>query len=182
MWAPVEGRYGRTRDGRKVGPMEAATGENRGCFFAPGVFQFNREGQRWHPARQMWGADGVVYMPLGSFENVDDLVAEWIEDGPVRTVARKEIVPGEYDHVIVETIKNDPYGPRVGVGIGARNQYLMLDADELDVALLLAEQADQIAKLTSERDAALDKVTALEGDNPRVAIRRLTEIMGAAKP
>jgi hypothetical protein len=77
-----EGKFYRTRDGRKVGPMSIKS------------------------PRLVWvnGIEGDWYKKDGrrsSFtEQEDDLIKEW-QDGPVRTVTRKEIVPGSYGCVVV---------------------------------------------------------------------------------
>lgn len=134
MWAPVEGRYG---------PMEAGTGVNHGRFFAPGVFQFDRDGLRWPDNRQMWDVTGGVFIPLREFERVDDLVAEWVDDGPVRTVTRQEIVPGTYGRLGV----GEAFGGVVAVGwVGHHNAtYPRLTADELDAAArVLAQLAEAL--------------------------------------
>lgn len=64
-WAPVEGKYGLTRDGRKAGPIE----KNHDSFF---VWQGFIEGHGrgcWKP-NGVWGYDG---------ENDLDLISEWVE-------------------------------------------------------------------------------------------------------
>lgn len=83
-----EGKFYRTRDGRKVGPMYVKHPYNGLAF---------------------WGCDtkgymGVKYYEDGSRTRVDDpLIAEWTDapTGPVRTVTRKEVVPGRYGDVVV---------------------------------------------------------------------------------
>lgn len=73
------GKYYRTRDGRKVGPMER--------FGFSGNFRDTPGNGKY------WSDSGVGV-------NVSDIVAEWSR-GPVRTVTRKEIVPGVYGRVRV---------------------------------------------------------------------------------
>lgn len=85
-----EGKFYRTREGRKVGPMAPvpADWEYRSTFvWTDG----DRDGS---PA---WTADGR-YHDSRDFESHHDLVAEWTDEstGPVRTVTRKEIVAGRY--------------------------------------------------------------------------------------
>ena len=135
MWAPVEGRYGRTRDGRKVGPM---------------VLDLTTRYYPDYPWRcapndapdigvPFWTARGEYHRD--ERDHPLDLVAEWVDDGPVRTVTRQEIVPGTYGRLRVGGV----FGGVVAVGIGARNQYLMLDADELDAAArVLAQLAEAL--------------------------------------
>lgn len=85
LWAPVVGKYGKTRDGRKVGPLTNDTSigvwafeaEVDGSVFADGT-------------RCAWRADG-------SFDPYDakkphrlDLVSEWVDDAPVVAVEAVE--------------------------------------------------------------------------------------------
>jgi len=62
-WAPVVGKFGKTRDGRKVGPMEKATGE--WSFIAGG------EGIR---GQAYFNKDGTC-----PYISEHDLVAEWVD-------------------------------------------------------------------------------------------------------
>jgi len=80
------GKYYRTRDGRKVGPMVASPLIDYPFKDGSGFMSFTTDGHRFC-------AD----------EHHTDLIAEWTEapTGPVRTVTRKEIVPGVYGNVIV---------------------------------------------------------------------------------
>jgi hypothetical protein len=82
------GKYYRTRDGQKVQIHEEADNEGAqfyskdcGLYFADGTFGY---GETTRCPEQ-------------------DLIAEWTEalTGHVRTVTRKEIVPGVYGNVIV---------------------------------------------------------------------------------
>ena len=77
------GKYYRTRDGRKVGPMKRSNGSSNWPFFAGG-FTYAEDGSS-HVTKRV--------VP-------EDLIAEW-QEGPVRTVTRKEIVPGCYGIVCV---------------------------------------------------------------------------------
>ena len=93
------------------------------------------------------GADGDCYTTNGRFyrhrRSPRDLVAEWPSDdaptGPVRTVTRKEIVPGVYGLVTVEN--------RVG---GCR---LALPRDNFFCADNVGELRAAIATLTEIADA-----------------------------
>lgn len=87
------GKFYKTRDGDKVGPMEkwaqtvAHKWQQRG-----GTNTYDGGGD-------IWADDG------SSIYRCPDLIAEWTEDeattGPVRTVTRKEIVDGKYGNVEV---------------------------------------------------------------------------------
>lgn len=78
------GRYYKTRDGRKVGPMEHCGSDTD---------------HPWQEAKNMsahiWRDDGT-----SKWRNDPTLIAEWPTEptGPVRTVTRttREIVPGVY--------------------------------------------------------------------------------------
>lgn len=70
LWAPVAGKYGKTRDGRKVGPIE-----DRGRYFAGEVdfttYHFAKDGRS--------GTSGNADSDRGAFRMALDLVAEWVE-------------------------------------------------------------------------------------------------------
>lgn len=72
-----EGKYYKTRDGRKVGPI-----------------------RKWEGCLKEWAVDGRNGYLEGF--NTEDLIAEWT-DGPVvtETVTKTRIVPGVYDGVEV---------------------------------------------------------------------------------
>jgi len=85
------GKYYRTRDGRKVGPMrlhgDATSGLNGETFpFAADGMMFTDLGREAYDSRE---------------DSKNDLIAEW-QEGPVRTVTRKEIVPGVYGRVRID--------------------------------------------------------------------------------
>lgn len=137
MWAPVEGRYGRTRDGRKVGPMVLDLTTRYYPDYpwrcapndAPGM------------GLPFWTEDG--YYRKGDTDHPLDLVAKWVDDGPVRTVTRQEIVPGTYGRLGV----GEAIGGVVAVGwVGHHNTpYPRLTADELDAAArVLAQLAEAL--------------------------------------
>lgn len=83
------GKFYKTRDGRKVGPV-FMDGDND-----PFVW-FDQNGGCW----AIDGEDGNAVGNIGS-KTSGDIIAEWTEEpaGPVRTVTRKEIVPGTYGRV-----------------------------------------------------------------------------------
>lgn len=78
------GKYYLTRDWRKIGPI------------ALGV-----RGDIGNSLLESWWMEAGAKNKLRDSDG--DLIAEWIEEptSPVRTVTRKEIVPGTYGHVIV---------------------------------------------------------------------------------
>lgn len=79
------GKYYKTRDGRKVGPIE-----NRKREDAEHPFIWN-----WPDGRgnRIYKPDGTNYS-----DRNDDLISEWQDESPspIRTVTRREIVPGSY--------------------------------------------------------------------------------------
>lgn len=108
------GKTYRTRDGRKVGPM-GQTEWSGGKELIAGPDSFG--------SRRLWWIDG---RGNAGYETPEDLVAEWT-DGPVRTVTRREVVPGVYGVVLVN---------EKGDGSGLESIYTTptLDPDELRAA------------------------------------------------
>lgn len=81
-----EGKFYRTRDGRKVGPMRSDD-----SFREPALIEVDWDGRGWSTTGRAIGVN---------HSREEDLVAEWT-DGPVRTVTRREVVPGVYGLVSV---------------------------------------------------------------------------------
>lgn len=82
-----EGKYYKTRDGRKVGPFTRRTWT---------------DGFPWDESTEdeyFWSDDGSCQVTSGG---CNDLIAEWT-DGPIvtETVTKTRIVPGVYDGVEV---------------------------------------------------------------------------------
>lgn len=82
-----EGKFYKTRRGKKVGP---ATRENQVVF-----------GKEFH-----WRVGTYTYThsgEVGYSNDIDDIVSEWSDEGPVRTetVTKKVIVPGAYGRLTV---------------------------------------------------------------------------------
>lgn len=89
------GKYYRTRDGRKVGPIENS---KYGGKKYPFVWNWpNGQGSR------IYTADGTNYS-----NRDDDLISEWLPwetidyKSPIRTVKRREIVAGKYGIVTIK--------------------------------------------------------------------------------
>jgi hypothetical protein len=76
------GKFYRTRDGRKIGPMK----KGHGGVEHKWIVEFG---------------DGMSWKPDGTSAHCADLIAEWTE-GPVREVTRKEIVPGVYGRLCID--------------------------------------------------------------------------------
>lgn len=93
------GKYYRDQNGRKIGPI-VDHGWSDGFNFYGGKRMgfYNEEGRRQN--------------------NIDYIVSEWQDapTGPVRTVTRKEIVPGVYGMVKVTTCPSSPLGV-VGINL-----------------------------------------------------------------
>lgn len=121
------GKFYRTRDGRKVGPMVKECARSYDWSGAEGEKgRIYREG----------GAHGGSYV-----RNIPDLdiVAEWQDEptGPVRTVTRREIVPGVYG--IVHVWKQE------GVGLCFSIAGRPHSADELrSAAMVLSQLAEAL--------------------------------------
>lgn len=127
-----KGKYYRTRDGRKVGPM---------------VMNFV---SKTHPFSCQ---NGYIYKVDGGYlienhEHVFDIIAEWGDEpaSPVRTVTRKEIVPGVYGHIWIES--HDVEAGVVLFGL-CNNALKKLPA----VGMSLPELRAAIATLTEIADA-----------------------------
>ncbi|UNY40268.1 hypothetical protein KLEP181_gp37 [Paracoccus phage vB_PmaP_KLEP18-1] len=91
------GKFYRTRDGRKVGPMKENQELND-----PWPFKIEIGGRFWRAYNKDGEGTGAYYPD--DLDPASDLIAEWDDapTGPVRTVTRKEIVFGEYGPVAVE--------------------------------------------------------------------------------
>lgn len=87
-----DGKFYRTRGGRKVGPLKYVDGRNLKWF----------EGH-------LEGEDRVFRLNgVHDFGDRDlDLIAEWT-DGPVRTFTRREVVAGQYADVDVGAVVEIP--------------------------------------------------------------------------
>lgn len=84
------GKFYRTRDGQKVGPIKSRRDK---------VYPFH--GRLDDTVSPSFTKDGYYWR--SELESPDDLIAEWVDEpaasqpaGPVRTITRKEIVPGSY--------------------------------------------------------------------------------------
>lgn len=119
-----EGKYYRTRDGRKVGPAKKHHG---------GRFEFDGE----HP---------YCHHPDGKYLGQDsslDLISEWTE-GPVRTetVTTRRIVPGVYGRLEVGDRDCSELSIRLAWRTGQDEGELMhpMTATELDDLAMVASQ------------------------------------------
>lgn len=119
------GKFYRTRDGRKVGPVDV-DGTDYWCVSA-----------RLGGIENSWRLNGLWHASLPAHKL--DLIAEWKDDGPVREVTRKEIVPGRYGKL------------QLGVGVNSPKVYLdfaegnMFDAADLrSLIATLTEIADAL--------------------------------------
>lgn len=91
---PEVGKYYRTAGGEQVGPMKKH-------YWSVDPFEAEVVGSRCNHLC-LYDEDGRAHMGRNY-----DLVAEWVDEpaapaGPVRTVTRKEIVPGAYGEVVVD--------------------------------------------------------------------------------
>lgn len=129
-----EGKFYRTRDGQKIGPMQSNWCDDR-CW--PFVCRPAHD-------RMYWRRDGEAC--AGNVNNMRpdlDLVAEWTES-PVRTVTRKEIVFGVFGKVMVNE------GPTKGT-FNSVSMAPTKDPDELRAAAAtLTEIAEALSQRTEE--------------------------------
>lgn len=117
-----EGKFYKTRDGRKVGPMV------RWCD----DFQARRpwSTSKGYDTSPCWGDDGNTAI-LGNV-----LISEW-EEGPIRTVTRRIIEPGDYG--IIEVML-DKHG-QLEIGLN----YTRVDANDLrSAAMILSQLAEAL--------------------------------------
>lgn len=82
------GKFYKTRNGLKFGPAEEV--------YPSSIYGWVVPSNDGHPAT--YDSYGNRISPYSS--NEEDLVSEW-HDGPIRTVTRREIVPGTYGRVKV---------------------------------------------------------------------------------
>jgi len=116
-----QGKFYRTRDGRKVGP---ACWNPRLGWPEGGYFSF--------PNNISVYPDGFVYSS-GTAPDPSDIIAEWV-DGPVivETVTTTRIVPGTYDRVRVDAVMPDK---TLRLAMSGSDEWYT--ADELDAAAVV---------------------------------------------
>ena len=127
------GKFYRTRDGRKVGPIlygQPHDPEVDGDQPPPWPF---RSGDHWYKI------DGFSCPgSLSDHTDKDDLIAEWTDEpaGPVRTRTVTEIVPGVYGRIEVYAYRDGTAGirPRLEDGGVAGESFAALNAAELRAA------------------------------------------------
>lgn len=94
------GKYYKTRDGRKVGPIERneARGLNEPWPFKFGDDFFGLDGKSCTKSDEFGSSFGnnMIYSR--------DIVSQWQDEptSPIRTVTRREIVPGKYGIVTIK--------------------------------------------------------------------------------
>lgn len=89
-----DGMYCMADNGAKVGPIRRTSQKLTDPW--PFVCDYNDT----NTERLYIRTNGETQDGTGDY-TTPDLIAEWQSDGPVRTVTRKEIVPGEYGKVTV---------------------------------------------------------------------------------
>lgn len=123
------GKYYRTRDGRKVGPMVLAGKAGEIIWGVPSR-------PSWLDS---WKSNGA-WRSGASCRS--DLIAEWVDEpaapSPVRTVTRKEIVPGTYGRVRIFASKF-PDRQHVALSLALSNdRFPAGNGEVLDIAELRA--------------------------------------------
>ena len=130
------GKYYRTRDGRKVGPIELSE-PSRGWATAPGYLN-----STWYTQENQVYGDCVGRVSIHG-ECPRDLIAEWTDEPatpkPSPFVTRRELVPGVYGKISV--IKDDMDEVHIEC-----NEWLT--ADELDEAAHLFSQLAEYLRET----------------------------------
>lgn len=92
-----EGMYCKTDDGKKVGPVRRTSQRLTDPW--PFVCDYDGTSTELLYIR----ANGETQNGTGDY-TTPDLISEWPSDGPVRTVTRREIVPGVYGAVRVDCL------------------------------------------------------------------------------
>lgn len=138
-----EGRYYIDGHGQKRGPMKV----ERAWFIDDRGWGFYQDGQRMAKS--------------GEPGHPDHLVREWVEpadEGPVRTVTRREIVPGVYGRVLVtEADKGDAEQGYGGVCVEWCNRNGDPHSNnDRDPALMTAHELRSAAMVLSQLAEALD--------------------------
>lgn len=104
----VEGEYYKTRDGRKAGPVRPSDNLNNSPYQAD-----LSDGSNWN-----YDANGK----LTNFrsEQPEDLVASWVDTGPIRTetVTTRRIEPGVYGRLQVAGLNRFSYGTDKQADVG----------------------------------------------------------------
>lgn len=150
------GRFYKTRDGRKVGPMSRPTVISDHPWRGEVKYADGHTNTLWYR-----GESGS----FGSRDDANDIVAEWPRDsleqveaemdaeiaaekrGPVRTVTRKEIVQGYYGPVEVSAVIGDRVGIRISHLHGPGGPEVPMNAAELRAAAAtLTEIADALGE------------------------------------
>lgn len=103
------------------------------------TWQFGFSGERVPGQYQLWHDNGSVAYITGPHENVDTLIAEWIDEptGPVRTrtVTVTEIVVGKYGRLHIEGDAKGFASVALTSKSGARTgEHFSLDVAELRAA------------------------------------------------
>lgn len=122
------GKYYKTRDGRKVGPLRVRS---------DGVFR--QDNYEYIDGTFTWWEGGEA--SYDKSPNPHDLVSLW-EEGPIRTVTRREIVPGVY----VST--------KVAVGDVANGSKVWIDVSDN----MTAEELREAAHLFNQLAEVLENV------------------------
>lgn len=128
-----EGKFYKTRSGLKFGPAEAVNPFGSSCWVVPS--------NNGHPAT--YDSYGNRISPCCS--NEEDLVSEW-HDGPVRTVTRREIVPGIYGKVFINCY--DEFANTVSLNVKEDFGCVSFNAEELREA---AHLLNQLAEFMEEQ-------------------------------
>lgn len=133
------GKYYKTRDGRKVGPMRELDREQTDYPWKDqyGDLHGDIPDQRYSDSGRQIG------MPISH-----DLISEWQDEAPspIRTVTRREIVPGSYGKVDVRLKYGSDNVVSVRLGTSVHGSELM-NAEELREA---AHILNQIAEFLEE--------------------------------
>ncbi len=126
-----EGKFYKTRDGRKVGPIR----------------RYDHDSWTGDAGNTLYTVDGLRYFERDRGGS-SDLISEWPneETGPIRTITRREIVPGQYGCIKVESKPDGGY------------LHVRLVAEDCDLKTWYnAEQLREAAHILNQLAEALDQ-------------------------
>jgi hypothetical protein len=90
-----EGKFYKTRDGRKVGPMEENPDFNREAGMRGETYPYYER-----KSGNSYTEDGISAYDVTE-DCEDNIISEW-QEGPIREVCRRDIVPGQWGIVTVD--------------------------------------------------------------------------------
>lgn len=140
------GKFYKTRDGRKVGPIEFRGGELK-CF-ATAEGPFSKSGHWYTQFNEHYpefsGRSSI------SGEHQDDLIEEWRDEpkSPIQeeVVTKRKLVPGEYGRIFVDGAYGETINLAFITSMGKRSGIYGFTAQELEEASHILAQLAEFLK------------------------------------